>query len=311
MKDIKIIFMGTPDFSLPVLTGLIENYNVIAVVTQPDKKVGRKQEISFSPVKKLALQHNIKVLQPERIRKDTESIKSLKPDIIITCAYGQIIPKELLDTPQYGCINVHASLLPKLRGGAPIHKAIIEGYKETGITIMYMSEKMDQGDIISQEKTEILDSDNLESLHNRLSIMGKNLLLKTLPDILNNNITRVKQKEEEVTYAYNITHSEEKIDFNKTVREVLNQIRGLSPTPGAYTTIDGKTLKVYQASLGETKGTKHPGEVVNIYKDGIGVACKDGEIIIKELKPEGKKKMSAKDYLNGINKEIFAKSKME
>lgn len=303
--------MGTPDFSLPVLTGLIENYNVIAVVTQPDKKVGRKQEISFSPVKKLALQHNIKVLQPERIRKDTESIKSLKPDIIITCAYGQIIPKELLDTPQYGCINVHASLLPKLRGGAPIHKAIIEGYKETGITIMYMSEKMDQGDIISQEKTEILDSDNLESLHNRLSIMGKNLLLKTLPDILNNNITRVKQKEEEVTYAYNITHSEEKIDFNKTVREVLNQIRGLSPTPGAYTTIDGKTLKVYQASLGETKGTKHPGEVVNIYKDGIGVACKDGEIIIKELKPEGKKKMSAKDYLNGINKEIFAKSKME
>ncbi len=311
MKDIKIIFMGTPDFSLPVLTGLIENYNVIAVVTQPDKKVGRKQEISFSPVKKLALQHNIKVLQPERIRKDTESIKSLKPDIIITCAYGQIIPKELLDTPQYGCINVHASLLPKLRGGAPIHKAIIEGYKETGITIMYMSEKMDQGDIISQEKTEILDSDNLESLHNRLSIMGKNLLLKTLPDILNNNITRIKQKEEEVTYAYNITHSEEKIDFNKTVREVLNQIRGLSPTPGAYTTIDGKTLKVYQASLGETKGTKHPGEVVNIYKDGIGVACKDGEIIIKELKPEGKKKMSAKDYLNGINKEIFAKSKME
>lgn len=311
MEKIKVIFMGTPDFSVPVLEGLIENYNVIAVVTQPDKKVGRKQEVKFSPIKELALKNNIKVLQPAKIRKDFDEIKALEADIIITCAYGQIIPKELLDAPKYGCINVHASLLPKLRGGAPIHKAIIDGYKKTGITIMYMDEKMDQGDIVSQEETEILDSDNLESLHNRLSLIGKELLLKTLPEIIEGNAKRIKQKEEEATYAYNITHEEERIDFHKSAREVFNQIRGLSPQPGAYTTLEKKLLKVYKADLGEESVKKLPGEITKIYKDGIGVACHNGEIILKEIKLEGKKKMSVKDYLNGVNKENLAKSKME
>ena len=175
----RIVFMGTPDFAVNVLQGLIDNYEVVGVVTQPDRQVGRKQELVFSPIKKLALNYNIPVLQPEKIRVDYKEVLDLKPDIIITCAYGQIIPKEILDYPKLGCINVHASLLPKLRGGAPIHKAIIDGYKETGITIMYMDVKMDNGDIISQSKTDILDTDNLESLHDRLSIMGRDLLLET------------------------------------------------------------------------------------------------------------------------------------
>lgn len=311
MKKTKIIFMGTPDFSVPVLKGLIENYTVVAVVTQPDKKVGRKQEIVPSPVKKLALSYNIPVLQPEKIRKSYQEILDYKADIIITCAYGQIIPKLLLESPQYGAINVHASLLPKLRGGAPIHKAIIEGYKETGITIMYMNEKMDEGDMISQEKTEILDTDNLETLHDRLSEIGSRLLLKTLPEIINGTAKREKQDHTQATYAYNITHEEEKIDFSKSTRAIFNQIRGLSPTPGAYATLDEKLVKIYQADYKICDTKEKSGNITTISKDGIGVATIDGEIILKEIKLEGKKKMLVKDYLNGIDKEKLKSSKMK
>jgi len=299
MNNIKVVFMGTPEFSVPVLEGLIENYNVIGVVTQPDKKVGRKQEIKFSPVKKLSLKHNIKVLQPERIKTDYQDIIDLNPDIIITCAYGQIIPEELLNFPKYKCINVHASLLPKLRGGAPIHKSIIYGYEKTGITIMYMDKKMDSGDIISQSEIKIEDSFDTGILHDKLSIMGKDLLLKTLPDILNNNINPIKQNEEEVTFSYNISKEEEIIDFNKSTREVFNQIRGLSPFPGGYSVLDGKIFKIYESRIGNSK-QKTPGEIISIYKDGIGISTKDGEIIITKIKPFGKKLMSVKDYLNGI-----------
>jgi len=311
MEKIRIVFMGTPTFSVPVLEGLIEKYEVVAVVTQPDKKVGRKQELVFSPVKKVAIDAKIPVLQPEKIRIDYEEILSYHPDIIITCAYGQIIPKALLDAPKYGCINVHASLLPKLRGGAPIHKALMYGYEKTGITIMYMDEKMDAGDIISQEETEIVESDNLESLHDRLSIIGKNLLLKTLPSIVKGENERRKQEESEVTYAYNITREEEKIDFSKSAREIENQIRALSPTPGAYTTLDGKILKVYHARIGDSHKETTPGSVSNIYKDGIGICCREGEIILTDIKWEGKKRMLAKDYLNGIKKEELMKKKAE
>lgn len=303
MKNIKVVFMGTPEFSVPVLSGLIENYNVVGVVTQPDKKVGRKQIIKFSEVKELALKNNIKVLQPEKIKTDYKDILSLEPDIIITCAYGQIIPEELLNYPKYGAINVHASLLPKLRGGAPIHKAIIDGYDKTGITIMYMDKKMDSGDIISQEELQILETDNTGILHDKLSIIGKNLLLKTLPDIINNNINPIKQDESEVTYAYNISKEEEIIDFNKTTKEVYNQIRGLNPFPGAYSILDDKVIKVYDSEIGN-KINKISGEITSIYKDGIGVSTIDGEIILKTIKPFGKKLMSVKDYLNGLkNKE--------
>ena len=196
MEKIKVLFMGTPEFSVPVLEGLIENYEVIAVVTQPDKKVGRKQEVMSSPVKKVAEKYHIPVLQPKKIRAEYQDVLSYQADIIVTCAYGQIIPKCILDAPKHGCINVHASLLPKLRGGAPIHKAIIEGMTETGITIMYMNEFMDQGDIISQQKTEILTEDNLETLSEKLSQIGKELLLKTLPEIIEGTNKREKQNEQ-------------------------------------------------------------------------------------------------------------------
>ena len=214
-----------------------------------------------------------------------------------------IIPKEILDYPKYGCINVHASLLPKLRGGAPIHKAIIDGYKETGITIMYMDVKMDNGDIISQAKTEILDTDNLESLHDRLSIMGRDLLLETLPSIISNTNKRIKQNEEEVTFAYNIKREEEHIDFSKTSREVFNLIRGLSPIPSANAIIFDNEMKIYESKILEKKYNGVCGEIVDITKEGIVVCTGDYVIIITKLKPFGKKMMDASSYVNGIGKD--------
>ena len=302
MNKIKVVFMGTPDFAVPVLEGLIENYEVVGVVSQPDKRVGRKQELVNTPIKEVALKHNILVFQPEKIKEDYEDILKLNPDIIVTCAYGQIIPSAILDYPRLGCINVHASLLPKLRGGAPIHKAIIDGYSKTGITIMYMDKKMDNGDIISTSETEILDSDNLESLHDRLSIMGRDLLLRTMPSIINGTNKRIKQNEEEVTYAYNIKREEEHIDLSKTRREVFNQIRGLSPVPGANLLVDGDEFKIYRAEISERKFTnKEIGEVTGLYKEGIGVMTLDGEIILTDIKPFGKKRMSASSYINGLH----------
>ena len=238
MNNIKVVFMGTPDFAVPILEGLIENYDVIGVVSQPDKRVGRKQELVNTPIKEVALKHNIKVFQPVKIREEYEEIINLGADIIVTCAYGQIIPKAILDAPRLGCINVHGSLLPKLRGGAPIHWAIINGEKKTGMTIMYMDVKMDSGDIISSRETEITDSDNLESLYDRMSLIGRDLLLDTLPSIIEGTNERIKQNEDEVTFGFNIKREEEHIDFNKTSREVFNLIRGLSPIPGANAIID-------------------------------------------------------------------------
>lgn len=298
----KVVFMGTPDFAVPILEGLISNYEVVLVVSQPDKKVGRKQILTPTPVKKKALENNIEVFQPDNIKNDYQRVIDSNPDIIITCAYGQIIPKALLDYPEYGCVNVHASLLPKLRGGAPIHKAIIDGYDKTGITIMYMDAKMDSGDIIAQEETIIEDSDSLETLHGRLSILGKDLLLKTLPSIFNKTNDRFPQNIDEVTYAYNIKREEEHIDFNKTTREVFNLIRGLNPTPSAFCILDDEEIKVYNSKIGSSSASV-PGKITNIYKDGIGVSTVDGEIILTEIKPFGKKKMLVRDYLNGIDKD--------
>ena len=299
----KVIFMGTPDFAVPVLEGLIENYEVVLVVSQPDKRVGRKQELRNTPIKEVALKNNIPVFQPTKIREDYEEIINLNPDIIVTCAYGQIIPKVILDCPRLGCINVHASLLPKLRGGAPIHKAIIDGYKTTGITIMYMDVKMDNGDIISQKEIEITDSDNLKSLHDKLSVLGKELLLETLPSIIEGTNTRTKQNEADVTFAYNITREEEHIDFNKTSREVFNLIRGLSPVPGSNAILFDNEMKIYESIINDKKYSGNPGEIVDITKQGIVVKTSDGSITITKLKPFGKKMMDASSYVNGIGKD--------
>lgn len=296
--------MGTPEFSVPVLEALIENYQVVGVVTQPDKEVGRHHEIKPTPVKEVALKNNILVLQPQRIKKEYQEILDLKADLIVTCAYGQMIPKEILDAPKYGCINVHASLLPKLRGGAPIHRAIINNETRTGITIMYMVEKMDAGDILAQEETPILKEDNVGILHDRLSKMGAKLLIETIPDLINGKIKPIPQKEEEVTYAWNIKREEEKIDFNQRTIDIYNQIRGLNPWPGGYALLEGKVVKIYEARISDSFfTTKKNGEIGKIYEDGIGVSTKDGEIIITKLQPSGKRKMLAKEYLNGVHEE--------
>lgn len=309
MKNKKVVFMGTPEFSIPVLEMLIENTNVVLVVTQPDSYVGRKHELKYTPVKECALKHNIPVFQPEKVREETDEILKCNPDIIITCAYGQIIPSVLLDTPKYKAVNVHASLLPKLRGGSPLHRCIIDGYSETGVTIMYMAPGMDDGDIITQKSIKIEDTDNVGTIHDKLSILGRDLLLETLPSIFNGTNGRTRQDENEVTFAYNIKREEEKLDFNEKAREVFNHIRGMYPFPVSYTTLNGEIIKICESKIG-TKASGTVGEIISIYDNGIGVKCSDTEIIITKLKPSGKKEMMARDFINGRGKDKLLGEKL-
>ena len=279
-ENINIVFMGTPEFSVPILEGLIANYHVRGIVTQPDKAVGRKQEIRKTPVKLVGEKHTILVIQPEKIREDHGEVLSLKPDLIITCAYGQILPRELLVYPKYGCINVHASLLPKLRGGAPIHRAILNGMSKTGITIMYMSEGMDEGDIISQREIEITETDTASTLHDKLSLLGRDLLLDTLPSILDGTSTRIPQDNSQATYGFNIKPEDEKINFSHTMRQIYNQVRGLNDFPGAYCIYEGKRLKVWECIESyNTYPQLLDGTITKLYDNGFGVKVSNGEII--------------------------------
>lgn len=294
MNNLKIIFMSTPAFGVPILEELIKNYNVIAVVCQPDRGV-------LSPIKKIAAENNIAVYQPEKIKEDYEFILKLKPDLIITCAFGQIINWEIIKAPKYGCINVHASLLPKLRGGAPIHRAIINGDYKTGITIMKTVERLDAGPILTQREINIEETDNVGTLHNKLSLLGKELLMETIPLLIAGKIVPKIQEETGATFAGNIKREDEKIDFSKSSRQIFNLIRGLNPFPGAYTVLETKIIKVWNSRIGTNfYFDKHYGEVVAIYDDGIGVKTENGEIIITELQVEGKTKMFVKDFLNGL-----------
>ena len=301
-KEPIIVYMGTPDFAACILEGLIEKYKIKAIVTKPDKKVGRGGNIKYSAVKEIALKNKILCLQPEKISSSLEEIHSLQPDLIITCAYGQMLPEELLQIPRLGCINVHASLLPKLRGGAPIHRAIIEGYTKTGVTIMYMDKGMDTGDMISKKEVLINDDDTAAILHDKLKIIGRDLLLETLPSILNNTNNREKQKDEEATYAPIITKEDEKIDFTKPKRAIINQIRGLNSFPGSYCIFEDKRMKVWKAREGENiYDNKLPGEITNIYSDGFAVKVQNGEVVFTEIQLEGKGKMPAQNFINGHN----------
>ena len=301
MKDIKVVFMGTPDFAVSILDMLVKNTNVVGVVTQPDKEVGRHKVLTASPVKEFALKNNIQIFQPIKIRNEYQNILDLKPDIIITCAYGQMLPMDILTNPRLGCINVHASLLPKLRGGAPIQHAIIDGLKETGITVMYMAEHMDGGDIIAMDKYMIKDNDTYGSLCEVLSKMGSELLLKVLPDIINLSNERIKQNSEEVTFAWNIKREEEHIDFMKSAKEVDQLVRGLNPFPYANTIIDNQEYKIIEGYYVIKNST--PNKINEVTKDAIGFGCLDGLYYATKIKQAGKKEMIVKDYLNGKNKD--------
>ncbi|MDZ5711604.1 methionyl-tRNA formyltransferase [Jeotgalibacillus haloalkalitolerans] len=309
----SVIFMGTPDFSVPVLQRVIaDGYEVKAVVTQPDRPVGRKKILTPPPVKKEALKSDLKVIQPEKLSGSAEldEIIALDADLIITAAFGQLLPKKLLEAPKLGCINVHASLLPELRGGAPIHHAIIRGYDRTGITIMYMAEKLDAGDIISQREVSITDEDHVGTLHDKLSETGADLLSETLPLLIEGKAERTEQNHEQATYAWNIKREEEKIDWNRPGRDVFNQIRGLYPWPTAYTIFRDKPLKIQQARL--SKGSGAPGEIIHVSDEGILFAAADDEaVLVTELQPSGKKKMPAADFLRGSNIGIGEKAQYE
>lgn len=300
----KVVFMGTPQFSVPILEAIIQDQTIelIAVVTQPDRKVGRKQRLTASPIKKLALKHDIEVLQPEKISgsPEMEQIIEMKPDLIITTAYGQFVPTKLLHAPTYRSINVHASLLPKYRGAAPIHYAILNGDEETGITIMYMEKVMDAGDIISQKSIVITDEDTTGSMFEKLSILGRDLLMETLPSIFSEENESIKQDEDKVTYSPMISKEQEKIDWNKSAREIFNHIRALNPAPGAYTLLDDQRFKIWEAETTVEKTDKKPGQIVKATQDALYVAGGDGGVLsLVEVQPAGRQRLSVEDYLIG------------
>lgn len=301
--------MGTPDFSTKVLEMLIAKEDVIAVVTQPDRPVGRKRVMTPSPVKKVALEHGIEVYQPEKISTsdDLQKLIDLEPDLIVTAAFGQILPKALLDAPKLGAINVHASLLPKYRGGAPIHQAIIDGEKETGVTIMYMAPKLDAGDIISQQAIDIEANDDVGSMHDKLSFLGADLLAKTLPDIINGTNDRIEQNESEATFASNISREDERIDWTQPAQAVYNHIRGLSPWPVAYTKLDDTNMKLYAAKIVEGNNGE-PGEIIETTKKAIIVGTGSADAIaLTEIQLSGKKRMPTANFLSGYQDDLVGK----
>ena len=294
----KIVFMGTPTFGREILKCLHQNgYDVVLAVCQPDKYVGRKHVLTSCEVKQYCIENNIEVFQPVKIREDYSRVLEVNPDLIVTCAYGQIIPKIILDKCK--CINVHASLLPKLRGGAPIQHAIIDGYSTTGITIMEMSNKMDAGDIISQSSIDIDINDTYSSLHDKLIKVATKLLLDTIGSVIDNSYVAIKQNENEVTFGYNILPQQEHIDFNKSYMQVYNQIRGLADVPYAYGIVEGKKVKLCQVSTSDIVSENANGTIVFVSK-GLGVVVDNRVIVIEKLQLEGKNITSAKDFRNGV-----------
>ncbi|QBP41507.1 methionyl-tRNA formyltransferase [Paenisporosarcina antarctica] len=304
----SLVFMGTPDFSVPILTMLYEEgYSILAVVTQPDRPVGRKKLLTPTPVKKEALRLGLPVLQPQKLKgsQQLDEILSLNPDIIITAAFGQILPKELLDSPKYGCLNVHASLLPAYRGGAPIHQAIMDGQLQTGVTIMYMAQKLDAGDIISQKAIAIEVSDTTGILFEKLSVVGCDLLKSTLPTILSESNERTVQDESLVTFARNISREQERINWNEPSQDIYNKVRGLNPWPVAYTTLKQEAVKVWWGKPSQQSYSQPVGTVVELQVDRIVVQTGNEQAFeITELQPAGKKKMSAEEFLRGTGSKL-------
>lgn len=299
----RIVFMGTPDFAAASLKKLIdEKYDIAAVFTQPDKPRDRGMKLSYSPVKELALENNIPVYQPTKLRDGTatELIKSLRPDILVVVAYGRILPDDMLEVPKYGAINVHASLLPKYRGAAPIQWAVLNGDKITGVTTMYLASEMDTGDIIYTSETDIGEFETSGELFDRLMVMGAELLDRTLRDIEAGTAPRTQQDHSKASYVKMLDKSLSPIEWAKTPREIIKQIYGLQPWPVATAELDGKVFKIYSAEYTQNKTVKAPGSVVSAGKKGIEIACLGGEtLLITELQAAGKKRMKASDYLLG------------
>ncbi len=302
----KILFMGTPEFGATILEKILEKHEVVLVVTQPDKMVGRKREIIFSPVKEVALKYNLNLIQPVKIKESEEEILKYDFDIIVTAAFGQFVGSRLLNHPKYKAINVHGSLLPMYRGGAPIQRSIINGESKTGITIMYMAKKMDAGDILMQKELVIDTEDTSDSLFKKMASLGASMINNCLEKIENGNITSIKQDENKATYAYNLTKEDELIDFTKTAKEVFNQIRGLSSNPGAYFTLDGIVYKMYSSIISNIVHNQEPGVIIEVTKSTFTVSCgNNSSITFDEIKPEGKNIMKVKEFLNGKGKNII------
>lgn len=300
----SVVFMGTPEFAVPILQSLIDNpeYDVQAVLTQPDHHIGRKRTLHQSPVKELAEQYNIEVLQPAKLSKspEMEKIISLQPDLMITAAYGQFLPTKLLAAAKIAAINVHGSLLPKYRGGAPIQYSIINGDKETGVSIMYMVKKMDAGDIISQRSIPIEGTDDSGTMFKKLSLLGRDLLLETLPKLISGDVNPVAQDPDKVVFSPNITSEQEQIDFRLPARLIDAKVRGLRPAPLGNMVIDGLRTKIYDVTPLEEKTDLEPGKVVRVTKHQLVIAAGDGTTYqINKLKPAGKKAMDITSYLNG------------
>ncbi|TYQ15628.1 UNVERIFIED_CONTAM: methionyl-tRNA formyltransferase [Acetivibrio alkalicellulosi] len=299
----KVVFMGTPEFALPSLKMLIEEgYDVIAVVTQPDKPAGRGKKIVMPPVKEYALKNDIAVLQPEKIKtKDfLETLTQIKPDLLVTAAYGKILSKELLEVPKYGCINVHGSLLPKLRGAAPVHWSIINGDKHTGITTMFTDEGLDTGDMLLKESIPISDDMTAGELHDNLADLGAKVLKNTLEQLKDGSLKRTPQSEDQATYAILINKEIGKINWSKSSHEVHNLIRGTNPWPGAFTFYEGCKMKVWKSEFVDDNSHDYkPGTISKVDKDGVLVFCKVGKVRIKEVQFDSCRKMCVEDYICG------------
>ena len=297
---LKIIFMGTPEFSVPILDALNNTYEVVAVVTQPDKEVGRHRVLTPSPVKKYAVEHNLTVYQPEHIKEEYENLINLGADLIVTAAYGQFVGTKLLHSPKYKAINCHASLLPKYRGGAPIHQAIKDGCEYTGVSIMYMEKKMDAGDVLNTVKVKIEDTDNCGTMFEKLSFAAKELLMETIPLLIEGKINSIKQDETLATFAYNITNEEKVLDFNLPARNVFNHIRAYNPNPVAYFILKGDQIKVYDSVVLDETTNEEPGTILLHHKNRLLIACGNNTVLeLLVVQPTGKKMMSARDFING------------
>ncbi|MBC2575642.1 methionyl-tRNA formyltransferase [Peptostreptococcus canis] len=303
----RIIFMGTPDISVKTLERLIEDgHDIVGVVTQPDRPKGRGNKISVSPVKEVALKHNLKIFQPEKASSPefTAELKGLNPDLIVVIAYGQILKKNLLEIPKYGCINVHVSLLPKLRGAAPINWAIINGDKKTGVTIMFMDEGLDTGDIIDVKEFELDNEITAGELHDWMMVEGAELLVKTVRNIESGNYTRTKQNDNESTYAPMMDRNLGHVDFSKSAEDIHNLVRGTIPWPGAWCESDYGKIKIWKTKVINQNSSKTVGEVIKVDKDGILVSCNDKCLLIKEIQMPNKKRMPVSEFIKGNSIEL-------